>query len=140
MIDDVVTGAGDVDVGQHKTRSTPHPTDDRSDWLVAARLDFGGGFRIAGAHKRVTNDNEATQSQLTDLGVRFVSGANQFSLVGSHGEMDEGDVSHTVIMGSYARTLGAGVKVHTNLIWNETKNGAAENTGIAAVTGIAVRF
>ncbi len=113
---------------------------DRSDWLVAARLDFGGGFRVAGAHKRVTNDNEAQQSQLTDLGVRFVTGANQFSLVGSQGEMEVGDISHTVVMGSYARTLGPGVRVHTNLIWNETQNGAAENTGIALVTGIAVRF
>ena len=63
---------------------------DLSDWLVAARLDFGGGFRVAVAHKRVTNDDEATQSQLTDVGARFVTGANSFSLVGSMGEMDDG--------------------------------------------------
>ena len=66
-----------------------------SDWLVAARIDFGGGFRIAAAHKQVTNDNEATQSQLTDVGVRFVSGANSFSLVGSSGQMDNNDAEHT---------------------------------------------
>ena len=113
---------------------------DRSDWLVAGRLEFGGGFRLAIAHKRVTNDNEMQQSQLTDAGVRYVAGANQFSLVGSHGEMDENDISHTVVMGSYARILGPGVKFHTNLIWNDTQNGDAANTGIASVSGIAVRF
>ena len=113
---------------------------DRSDWLVAARLDFGGGFRVSVAHKRVTNDNEAQQSQITDAGVRYVAGANSFSLVGSVGEMDEGGASHTAIMGSYARALGAGVKLHTNLIWNDTSNGSAENSGVAAVTGIRVAF
>ena len=115
---------------------------DVSDWLVAARLDFGGGFRVSAAHKRVTNDNEAQQSQLTDAGVRFVTGANSFSLVGSVGEMDDGEASHTAVMGSYARALGPGTKVHLNLLWNETQSadGASENTGIAAITGIKVVF
>ena len=115
---------------------------DLSDWLVAARLDFGGGFRVSVAHKRVTNDNEAQQSQLTDAGVRYVQGANSFSLVGSVGEMDEGSASHTAIMGSYARALGAGVKVHMNVLWNETENGAgdAQNSGIVGITGIKVVF
>ena len=115
---------------------------DRSDWLVAASLDFGGGFRVSVAHKRVTNDNEAQQSQLTDAGVRYVAGANSFSLVGSVGEMDEGKNSHTAIMGSYARSLGAGVKVHTNLLWNDTSNGdgTVENSGVALITGIKVSF
>ena len=119
-----------------------HPTSDVSDWLVAARLDFGGGFRVAGAYKRVTNDNEATQSQLVDLGVRFVTGANSFSLVGSQGEMDENSATHTAIMGSYARAMGPGVKVHMNLLWNETENatGTAENTGLAGIGGIKVVF
>ena len=113
---------------------------DMSDWLVAVRLDFGGGFRVSAAHKRVTNDNEATQSQLTDAGVRYVAGANSFSLVGSVGEMDEGGASHTAVMGSYARALGPGVKVHTSLRWTETSNGTDENTGLASVTGIKVVF
>ena len=115
---------------------------DRSDWLVAARLDFGGGFRVSVAHKRVTNDNEAQQSQITDAGVRYVAGANSFSLVGSVGEMDNSDESHTAIMGSYARSLGAGVKVHTNLLWNDTSNGdgTVENSGVALITGIKVGF
>ena len=63
--------------------------DDRSDWLIAGRIDFGGGFRVAIGHKRVTDDNKMNESMLTDAGVRFVQGANSFSLVGSHGEMEE---------------------------------------------------
>ncbi len=74
--------------------------------------------------------------------MRYVVGANSFSLVGSVGEMDEGSASHTAIMGSYARTLGPGVKVHTNLLWNETEkgDGSVENSGVALITGIKVVF
>ena len=73
----------------------------------------------------VTNeDSELQQSQLTDAGVRYVTGANQFSLVGSVGEMDNtGDSYIRPILGSYARTLGPGVKVHMNLFWNESDDG-----------------
>ena len=114
---------------------------DESDWLVAGRLDFGGGFRVAIAHKRTTNDDESTQGQLTDAGVRYVAGANQFSLVGSVGEMDDGGASYTAVTGSYARALGPGVKLHINLIWNESDDGGAtENGGVAAVSGVKVVF
>ena len=116
--------------------------EDRSDWLVAARIDFGGGFRVSVAHKQVTNDDEAQQSQLTDAGVRYVQGANSFSLVGSQGEMDESEAAHTAIMGSYARAMGPGVKVHLNLLWNETTSadGESQNTGLAAISGIKVVY
>ena len=118
---------------------------DQSDWLVAGRLDFGGGFRVSAAHKRTTDDDEAAQGQVTDLGARFVTGANSFSLVGSMGEMDESKAQYTAIMGSYARSLGAGVKWHANVIWNQSDNGMKgdakkENTGTALVSGITVRF
>ena len=114
----------------------------RSDWLVAARIDFGGGFRVAVAHKQVTDDNEAAQGQLTDLGVRYIAGANSFSLVGSSGQMENNDGEHTVVMGSYARGLGAGAKAHFNVIWNETTStdGAMTNSGTALVSGIKVVF
>ena len=138
--------------------------DDRSDWLVAGRIDFGGGFRVAIGHKRVTNDAKATESQLTDAGVRFVQGANSFSLTGSHGEMDNTDAQHTAVMGSYARSLGPGVKWHANIIWNSSQSakasvtleedttmygvtlpagtytGQSENSGTAVVTGLKVVF
>ena len=60
-----------------------NPTGDQSDWVVAARIDFGGGFRVSAAHKRTTDDDKAAQGQVTDVGARFVTGANSFSLVGS---------------------------------------------------------
>ena len=94
----------------------------KSDWLAAARIDFGGGFRVAIGHKQVTDDKKANESSLTDAGVRFIQGANSFSLVGSHGEMENTDASHTAVMGSYARALGPGVKWHANVIWNDSQS------------------
>ena len=116
--------------------------DDRSDWLVAGRIDFGGGFRVAAAHKQVTDENEARQSQLTDVGVRFVQGANSFSLTGVVGEMDNSQASYAAVMGSYARAMGPGVKVHLNLIGTESESGDgnSENRGIVSVAGIKVVF
>ena len=118
---------------------------DQSDWAVAARIDFGGGFRLAGAHKRTTDDDDAAQGMVTDLGARFVTGANSFSLVGSMGEMDESGAQYTAVMASYARALGAGAKWHANVIWNQSDNGMSgadknENTGTALVSGISVKF
>ncbi len=115
---------------------------DTSGWIVAGRLDFGGGFRVSAAHKRVTDENDQNKSRLTDVGVRFVTGDNSFSLVGSHGEMEHNEAEHTALIGSYARALGPGVKLHLNLIWNQSQNDTAtqENTGIAGVGGIMVRF
>ncbi len=118
---------------------------DQSDWTVAARLDFGGGFRVSAAHKRTTDDDDSAKGQVTDLGARFVAGANSFSLVGSMGEMEDSGAEHRAIMGSYARALGPGAKWHADLIWNQSNNGAsgaaeAENTGTALVTGLKVKF
>ena len=127
------------------TPNPANPTSDESAWVVAARIDFGGGFRVSAAHKRTTDDAAATQGQVTDVGARFVSGANSFSLVGSMGELDRSGAQYKAAMGSYARSLGAGAKVHTNLIWNESDNGvsgtgSADNTGMALVSGISVKF
>ncbi|MDD9993367.1 MAG: porin [Rhodospirillales bacterium] len=115
--------------------------DDRSDWLVAGRLDFGGGFRVAAAHKQVTNESKAQQSQLTDVGVRYIAGANSFSLTGVMGEMDNDDRSYTAVMGSYARAMGPGVKWHLNLIHTESQaDNGDENTGLILVSGLRVKF
>ena len=116
--------------------------DDRSDWLVAARIDFGGGFRVAAAHKQVTDEDDRRQGQLTDVGVRFVSGANSFSLTGVMGEMDNSQASYTAVMGSYARAMGPGIKVHLNLIGTESESsdGNNENRGIVSVAGLKVVF
>ncbi len=122
-----------------------NPTSDQSDWVVAARIDFGGGFRVSAAHKRTTDDDDAAQGQVTDLGARFVTGANSFSLTGSMGEMDDSGAQYTAIMGSYARSMGPGVKWHANLIWNQSDNGMKgaaknENSGTALVSGLTVSF
>ena len=116
--------------------------DDRSDWLVAGRIDFGGGFRVAAAHKQVTDEDERRQGQLTDVGVRFVQGANSFSLTGVIGEMDNSQASYTAVMGSYARAMGPGVKVHLNVIGTESESsdGNNENSGIVSVVGLKVVF
>ena len=134
-----------VEGGAFSCKLNVNPTDDTSDWLVAGRIDFGGGFRIAVAHKQVTNDNKAQQGQLTDVGVRFITGSNSFSLTGAYGEMDQGGASYSAVMGSYARSLGPGMKAHVNLIRNQSDNGMkgddkVENSGTALVSGLKVVF
>ncbi len=114
--------------------------DDRSDWLVSGRIDFGGGFRVAIGHKRVTDDNKMNESSLTDAGVRFVQGANSFSLVGSHGEMENTDAKHTAVMASYARALGPGVKWHANVIWNSTQSAKAATGNRYTTAGAAIEM
>ena len=115
--------------------------EDSQAWLMAGKISFGGGFTMSIAHKQ-TDDPEGARGQLTDAGVRFVTGANQFSLVGSHGEMEDTDAFYTAVMGSYARALGPGVKTHLNLIWNssESADGSTERSGLALNTALKVSF
>ena len=140
-------------------------TDNKEDlkgWVVAGRLDFGGGFRTAIAYKR-TEDAEADRGYVVDAGVRYVAGANQFSFAGSYSELKESTAAHTSLMGSYARSLGPGVKLHVNLVYvdsesektmsaadagnNEHPDGAvdmvttqAKKSGVTVITGIKVVF
>ena len=137
---------GDVGFGLGAGMTTYQAADapgaeDLSDWLVAARLDFGGGFRVAGAYRQ-TNDPEANRASLVDLGVRYVQGANSFSLTGMRGVMDDSDAFHTKVMASYARAMGPGVKVHLNALWNESANAddSMQNTGTALISGVKVVF
>ncbi len=105
--------------------------EDYKAWIGAARLDFGPA-RIAAAYKR-TSDPMAMRGHLVDLGVRYSAGANSFSIVGMQGQMEDTDEMHTKVMVSYARALGPGVKVHANIIWNESQNdGMGEGTQHAA--------
>ena len=140
---------------------------DESAWLAAGRLDFGA-IRLSAVHKQTTNEDKMDQGQLTDVGARFVSGANSFSLVGSYGEMKNNEAKYTAVMASYARALGPGVKWHANLIWNQSESAVtdgdtrgadgvvietvaadtdymqqkaqSENSGMALVTGLKVVF
>ena len=86
----------------------------------------------------VTDDKKSNESSMTDAGVRFVQGANSFSLVGSYGEMENNDASHTAVMGSYARALGPGVKWHANVIWNSTHQSA--KAAMVVSKGTMIRF
>ena len=115
---------GDVGIGlgAGMTKYKGVMGDGRSSWLLAGRIDFGGGFRVAIGHKRVTNDYKTRQSSLTDAGVRFVHGANSFSLAGSQGEMKKTPAWHISAMASYARALGPGVKWHANLIRTKSQS------------------
>ena len=115
---------------------------DRSDWLVGGRIDFGGGFRVSAVHKRITNDDKNSQGAITDAGVRFVTGSNQFSLTGSYAETEVSGATHQRVMGSYARALGPGVKVHLNLlhIQSEDNDANKETNGLVGISGIRVTF
>jgi outer membrane protein OmpU len=147
---------GDVSIGggvgirttQGSTGAGSENSEDEQAWNMAGRLGFGP-VTIAAAYMKAT-DPMADRSDVVDLGVRFVQGSNSFSLSGTHSKADEGDARLTIVIGSYARALGPGVKLHTDLIWNQSQSDTAtdadgvttqtENSGTAFVTGIKVTF
>ena len=155
-------GAGLLSAQGSNGSGTPNAEDAKA-WIVAGRLDFGGGFRTAFGYKK-TEDPGSARGYLVDLGVRFVSGPNSFSVTGMYGEMDDTAARHTKMMASYARAMGPGVKWHVNAIYNDSQSnkmtmaadpdnnaehptGAAgnvelqaEKSGLALVTGIKVTF
>ena len=119
---------------------------DQSRWSVGGYVDFGGGFRVAAAHKRNDDDNEAANGQTTDAGVRYVVGANKFALMGVLAELDNSADMRTTVVGSYSRTLGPGVAAHTDLLWSESegaKNADGDQrtyNGLVMMTGLKVKF
>ena len=140
--------------------------DDLKMWGVAARLGFGP-MTVAAGYK-VQTDPEPDKHSVVDLGVRYVAGANSFSLSGTHSEADEGDASITIAVASYARQLGPGVKWFSDIMWTQSESDTvttmynadgtaitdptsptgndyslsvqSENSGMALVTGISVAF
>ena len=121
-----------------------------SQWIVGSYLDFGGGFRVGAAHRKVTNDDKASRGTTTDLGVRYIQGANRFSVVGVYGEMENSDSTRATVVGGYSRTLGPGVAVGASLIWSASESATTgkgtgtesqrETDGVALVSGITVKF
>ena len=130
-----------VGAGVASLQGSNNGGEDSQAWLVVGKLSFGGGFTLSVAHKQ-TDDPMGSRGSMTDAGVRFVQGVNQFSLVGSHGEMEDNEAFYTAAIGSYARVLGPGVKTHINVIWNSSENadGSAERSGIALNTALKVVF
>ena len=114
--------------------------DDLTEWLVAGRLDFGGGFRVAAAHQQTTGPDNLKGS-VTEAGVRYTVGANAFSLVGSYGELENAGDMYSAMKAAYRRTLGAGVFWDANLFVNRSENDAGEeNSGSVVTTGLTVVF
>ena len=94
--------------------------DDLAMWGIAGRLGFGPATIAAGY--KVQTDPEPDKHSVVDLGVRYVAGANSFSLSGSHSEADEGDASITIAVASYARALGPGVKWFSDVMWTQSES------------------
>ncbi len=114
--------------------------DDLNEWVIAGRLDFGGGFRVAAAHQQTTGPDHLKGS-VTEAGVRYVTGPNAFSLVGSYGELENASDQYTAAKAAYRRTLGAGVFWDANLFVNRSENDAGEeNAGSVVTTGLTVVF
>ena len=137
---DVGVGGG---VGYSNMQAAADGGEDATSWSVAGRLDFGGGFRVSVAYRQ-TESPDAAQGYVVDGGVRFVTGANQFSVSGSQGEntVSGNDLEYSTVMGSYARTMGSGVKVFTSLIFNDSQNAdrSTERSGTVGIVGIRANF
>lgn len=138
-IDAVSVGVG---LGMIDVPGNTDANEDLRQWIAAARVGFGP-VAVAGAFKR--HDTKGAERDILDVGVRYTQGANSFSLVGTTVTPDEGDASYAAAIASYARALGAGVKMHVNVHWNDSDNGmdgAAQKTqsGTALSVGTTVRF
>ena len=115
-------------------------TDNLNEWLIAGRLDFGGGFRVAAAHQ-ATMGPDNLEGSITEAGVRYVVGPNAFSLVGSYGELKATSAMYSAAKAAYRRTLGAGVFWDANLFVNRSESDeGVENAGSAVSTGLTIVF
>ena len=109
---------------------------DREDWLAAAKVGFGP-VSVAVAYKR----SEHLAHELADAGIKYVQGANSFSLGGMQVTPDDGDASYTAVIASYARSLGPGVKTHASIHWIDSENADGDtNTGTGVGVGVAMSF
>jgi hypothetical protein len=121
--------------------------EDLNEWLVAGRLDFGGGFRVAVAHQGTTSGVSGAggsfdlEGSVTEAGVRYTMGANAFSLVGSYGELANTGDMYSAVKAAYRRSMGPGVFWDANLFMNNSENDAGDkNSGTVVTSGITVLF
>lgn len=149
---DVSIGGG-VGMRTAQAKDVSGDNDDQS-WAVSGKLGFGP-LTVAAAYRQQT-DPVPSRLNIVDAGARYVQGVNSFSVSGVHSRADKGDAELTIVIASYARSLGAGVKLHTDLIWNDSQSGVgavldedgnptgamaqSEKSGTAFVTGIKVSF
>ncbi len=119
--------------------------EDLNEWLVAGRLDFGGGFRVAVAHQGTTSGVGGggidLEGSVTEAGVRYVMGPNAFSLVGSYGEFANNGDMYSAVKAAYRRSMGPGVFLDANLFMNNSESDAGDkNSGTVVTSGITVLF
>jgi len=128
-----------------ETASTYQDTNDMKSMVGAVSIRMGG-LKIQGAVKQnkdvyngVTGNSATTRSLngvIFDVGARYTMGANMFSVGYRQGRMEgeigSGDEKEKGFMLSYARNLGAGVKWHTNLMYQETEDDV--NRGVSNAT------
>ena len=133
------TGVGAA-VGYQKFKAPENSgRNDPTELAGALRVDFGP-VRVAAVWVDM-----AKSHRIIDVGVRYKMGPNAFSLTYADSQADvkraDGKTrKRNVGMLSYARTLGAGVKWHANLIHNKTVGTTTENTGLTFSTGLALAF
>ena len=120
---------------QGREDTTGAAGEDKSSWGLAGRLDFGGGFRVAVGYEQWTSPR-VLEGSVVEAGVRFVSGANQFSLSGTHGEKENDAAQYTAVGAGYNRVLGPGVSWHANLM--VTRSESAVGTADCSVADSAV--
>jgi predicted porin len=122
---------------------------------VGGRVTFGA-FRVAAGYRREWNlaDNATTSSvnqgdESIDLGVRFKSGKNNFSVGYLHTEdpasrANPADDETDIIMVSYRRDLAPGTQYRLNFMWGDYEGEATgnsdDNDGIAVTTSVRMAF
>jgi predicted porin len=146
-----ITGESDgtnVTTIENTTDQTWSDDDDLSMMVGALRIT-SGPFRVSGAVKYSAEaKNGATAATATDrsyaglmfdVGARYLVGPNGFSVGYYNGRM-EGDIGfgneeEQGLMLSYRRTLGAGVRWHTNLFYLDSEDDVNRDVDTAAIQG-----
>ena len=109
---------------------------DQEQWLVAAKVGFGP-VTLAAGYKR----SEGAGRNLADAGVKYVQGANTFSLTGMQVTLDDSDAAYAAMIAAYKRALGPGVSTHVALHWIDSENDSGEtNSGASIGVGISLGF
>jgi hypothetical protein len=146
-----------VAAGYTQAKEATAGRNDPSQLLVGGKVTIGG---LSAGLSYQKNDmptastlltGTSTDEDILEAGIKYVNGADAFSMVMAHNEADsttaaeDGDNSK-VYSFAYTRTLGPGVKWHNTLHVADYNNGAAgaatntSNDGYAVTTGILINF
>jgi hypothetical protein len=129
--------------------------DDSNQWIVGGSAKMAG-IQLSASYSRQESENTLTvegvpEVNTAEFGIRYWSGANQFSIAYSRSEADstvvatDGD-EETVVVFGHRRSLGKGIRWHNSLWYYDAEDGSptklatTDNDGIAFTTGIRVGF